>query len=656
MYTLMFLTMGCFFRGERPSPSEPMDTAGDSAVQWFALEGIQGEAGALIWTPDGEGDLTLERDQGDGSGWLPFGNGSGPWWDADASADVRYRLTGLAGVSAIVLPSAARVSISLVDDNELFFNNEGIAAELSVVLPNHLHPEASVTIHRTDSSGDAWMGKSCFQEGAGETCWSLEEQALPLVLLEEGFPVLPSAVTDSVQRAVHATLTVADSTGETWDMGTSTLSYVELAHHLAWGDLHAHSNLSHDGCEEPDNECADRNGTAAADFFDMAAMRGIDFAAITDHAEWENYVPSDGPTVRIWDAQKAAVAAADGGSVIPILGYEWTGHDLTIDEQDIDGGHKTVIVEDPDACDAYRIAAASNQGSYNRLIGDGVMTDGNPFVALESQALYDAFDEAEVLCGETDVISFYHHPAFGIPQAVDWANLHAPIDPNREQVVEIYSEHGSSECADQSAWECGWRDKPSAEYVGEGSIQTALALGFQLGFVGGTDSHDSQPGSVEDGPSCPSFSSDGKTMVCHDHAGGLTGVYYQEPLDRTAIFEGIHARTTLVTSGPRVPVRAAVIAPDGDVYLPGSVLSADAFHTGRLLVQRDPLDTDPAWDLSGATIELLAPDNVQHASTESDVLDVDLSALYIETAMYVRIRFDNGEDGERIWLSPWFVD
>ena len=113
---------------------------------------------------------------------------------------------------------------------------------------------------------------------------------------------------------------------------------------------------------------------------------------------------------------------------------------------------------------------------------------------------------------------------------------------------------------------------------------------------------------------------------------------------------------------PRGPGEASESPWGGPGEAPGSPRGGPEDHFwyvfqsifGRLLVDFSNI----FWRafVIGATIELLDPDNVQHASTESDVLDVDLSTLNIETAMYARIRFDNGEDGERIWLSPWFVD
>ena len=37
-----------------------------------------------------------------------------------------------------------------------------------------------------------------------------------------------------------------------------------------WGDLHAHSNWSYDGCEDPAALCAARGEAPAADFFQAA--------------------------------------------------------------------------------------------------------------------------------------------------------------------------------------------------------------------------------------------------------------------------------------------------------------------------------------------------------------------------------------------------
>ena len=124
-----------------------------------------------------------------------------------------------------------------------------------------------------------------------------------------------------------------------------------------WGDLHAHSNWSTDGCEDVDNDCADRNALPAQDFFRNAGLARLDFAAITDHSEADRYYP-DGESERsynIWRGQSRAAEIALSRPVLPILGYEWSyGSNQEIDGHVV-GGHRTVLLSDPTACVDYRL-------------------------------------------------------------------------------------------------------------------------------------------------------------------------------------------------------------------------------------------------------------------------------------------------------------
>ncbi|NOY27322.1 MAG: hypothetical protein GXP62_15755, partial [Oligoflexia bacterium] len=100
--------------------------------------------------------------------------------------------------------------------------------------------------------------------------------------------------------------------------------------------------------------------------------------------------------------------------------------------------------------------------------------------------------------------------------------------------MEIYSEHGSSECWDDSLEGCGWAFNTAQGYHPQGSIQAALDHGYQLGFVAGTDSHDGRPGSIEDGPSHVAHWRDGLEggPQVQFTGGGVTGLLVTQPLDR----------------------------------------------------------------------------------------------------------------------------
>jgi hypothetical protein len=93
-------------------------------------------------------------------------------------------------------------------------------------------------------------------------------------------------------------------------VATAAAALAHTGQRLVWGDLHSHSNLSHDGCEDPDADCLPRGATPALDAFDQAAAAGLDFASITEHAEWEAWIDHDtDQEVGIWSEAQRLVDA-----------------------------------------------------------------------------------------------------------------------------------------------------------------------------------------------------------------------------------------------------------------------------------------------------------------------------------------------------------
>ena len=105
------------------------------------------------------------------------------------------------------------------------------------------------------------------------------------------------------------THTTADDTGTPPVTGTL---------HVAWGDLHAHTNFSHDGCEDPDTDCRADEDEPAELTFSRAEAYGLQFTSITDHAEVTTYErPDDAVSLDIWTATQDLVNAADASRCRP---------------------------------------------------------------------------------------------------------------------------------------------------------------------------------------------------------------------------------------------------------------------------------------------------------------------------------------------------
>jgi len=427
-----------------------------------------------------------------------------------------------------------------------------------------------------------------------------------------------------------------------------------LGREVMWGDLHAHSNLSHDGCEVVDEDCADRGSVAAEDFFERARDADLDFTALTDHAEYASYHADGDPTsegVDIWTEQQQRVQEAEADDFVPLLGYEWTlAKDHELDDQGHwEGGHKTVVLGETAACDDYRVPAPHLEFDYAKGAGTtGVSVPREDEGVGSAAALYERLRAARASCGDQEVVAFAHHPAWSVPQATDFSSALYDPDPDFERLVEIASEHGDSECYDPTDEACGWWPKAGVDYRPAGSVQSALREGFHVGFVGGTDSHDASPGSLDD-PSCTAkfedTDGDGSpdTPMCHGWGGTLTGVLV-DAFGREPLFRGLDARSTLVTSGPRVTPRAALVA-DGHLYLPGEAVPVGAVRIAAWV---------PEHGADWTVMELVDPLGTVRASSDGLRLDVEVELTDSDDALYLRIRTEVEGVEHRLWASPWF--
>lgn len=419
-----------------------------------------------------------------------------------------------------------------------------------------------------------------------------------------------------------------------------------------WGDLHAHSGWSHDGCEDAEADCAPRATTPAEDFFAEAEAADLDFAALTDHAEAGSWLPEGegGPSYEVWSGQAGAVEAARGGVVLPVLGYEWTAYRDDEKRGHPRGTHRTVLLGSAEPCDARRVpgfvyADLVHTGSDGRATW--TQSEVEPVDRVAD--LWEALDGAEERCGPTRWVSFAHHPAYALPQATDWGLRENR--PDRETLVEIASEHGSSECLDLGAEGCDWRVNEAQGYLPEGSVQAALDRGYTLGFVGGTDAHDARPGSLSDGPGAVGQIEDG-AIRRHFAPGAITGVFLEGDLDLDSLFDALEDRRTLASTGPRPELRAWAEGADGLTYLPGEALPRAALPA-RLF-----LEAAEAEGYALSAIERLGPGGLIEDRSDGPDYEGAWDASPGDWT-YLRLRYasDSAEDGEeRVWLSPWFVE
>jgi hypothetical protein len=300
---------------------------------------------------------------------------------------------------------------------------------------------------------------------------------------------------------------------------------------LYWGDIHLHSRLS-DGV----------GGVEEGLRFGRDVM-ALDVAAYTDHDTMGFFIP---PRLqrrrmrrRYFDRTKRAVEAVhEPGSFVTLLGYEWT-------KQPNVGGHVNVYfdgIEDTRLFDSLSAETDSYEGLWDRLrewqTGDG-----------------------------PDVVTVPHHPAESMYpfdfSAVEYDDGLAPL-------VEVYSQWGSSERP-----EAAGNRYPLA--MGQGEIERrghhvrdALAMGYRVGLVGGSDYHGPHPGHslIHTRPHLPSLGDWlggvgwGNVWRIWDersYPGGLTAFRAPE-LTREAVFEALTDRRVYAASQPHRPLVGLSVA------------------------------------------------------------------------------------------------
>jgi len=558
---------------------------------------------------------------------------------------------------------AVEAAWDALDDTPALLEGDALSPQLRLTeLPGPGIGPVALRVSLSTPDQSAWLAEDC----SDEDCWAEEEtrwrDSPDLAALDENqHPELIIPALELADATLRAELVLRLDSG--WlTLASAETSVTVLGGRWRWGDPHVHSRWSNDGCEEPDSDCGPRGDLPAEDFFESASDEALDFAALTDHAEWESYLPdgADGATLPVWDGQAGAVADAVGGDVLPILGFEWTHTSVATEDDHARGSHRTVLLSDPSACESYRVAGAYSSDPWLPERGSWYFETANENFADSVATLWTTLDAAADTCGSAvRWLSFAHHSAYEKPQPTDWTL--SENRPDRETLIEVYSEHGSSECADTDADGCDFGYNRRQGYYPDGSVMTALDQGFQLGFVASTDAHDGHPGSLEDGPSAVAWWTDTDGDGVDDAvssqfgAGGLTGVLVGGSLGADALFDAMEARETAATTGPRPPLHAYARGSSGALYAVGATLpvtdepftlslSLDARvdeRTGAHLTQIDRLET-------GGVLTDTVADSLSYQATWSPSAG---------DWTYLRLRYADEEGEEsRVWLSPWFAE
>ncbi len=395
------------------------------------------------------------------------------------------------------------------------------------------------------------------------------------------------------------------------------------------GDPHVHTGASGDGASSDLGASCDGCG-AVADLAGSARAAGLDWMAVTEHANGSRMGDPRDFSVS-WQAAIAAHAPDDGFVTIPAAEYHYELHGEQI-------GHKNAyLFADNDALQELRLA--------------DLQWDGDSKTVASCDQIWEHAATLEETWGPTLLIP--HHPGFEGGMGNAWGCHRRDAARQYAPAVEVYSRHGSSMGLD--GWDPLWLETDDERTVD--TVLGDLDLNQRLGFMGGTDGHDSWPGEV-----CAPDAH----IALHPYGGGLTVAMVPEgePFDRGAIGDAIAQRRTYATTGPLVP--AVIRYRSGDTELGGMGEVLEVPPNAGLEVE---LRVPAAWQPAVISVVLYGK---SYRRRMSDMGDGSYRALLgtrdLPSYLYATLTLngaahygqggceDGGEDQlERIWLSPtWF--
>ncbi len=396
------------------------------------------------------------------------------------------------------------------------------------------------------------------------------------------------------------------------------------------GDLHAHTGASGDGGSSDLGTCAGSCG-AVADVIQLAQDNGLDFVAITDHSNGD-FAASNADYATVL----AEVIAGNDptGGFITLPGSELALHDTDGNEL----GHRNVLFFDNDD---------SLLSTLHRT--DLVPSSRSDDTEVTCEGFWDWVSDLNTAWG--DVLTIPHHPIATIPMPMDWS-CH---DPTWEPVVETYSIHGNS--IDSAATYDPIWSSPTAS----GSVHSALnpaTNALKLGFVGGSDRHDTDPGET-----CSRNGPQGGSIP---YGGGLTIAMLDEgeAYTRANLHDALVDRQTLSTSGPMLPVEVR--------------WGSGTTHLGGMGEELSPIPGQPlrvvvriptAYDAAVKQVVLVTSAGVELplSSPGTGIWIKKFPSGVTPWWAYVRVDIDGPswyggscsdggtDDEERVWTSPsWF--
>ncbi|NHI93479.1 MAG: DUF3604 domain-containing protein [Candidatus Lokiarchaeota archaeon] len=207
---------------------------------------------------------------------------------------------------------------------------------------------------------------------------------------------------------------------------------------IFWGDIHGHTSMS------------DGSGTLEEAYTYARDIARLDFVAITDH----DFI-MDFWDPQSWITEKYNANYYNSADFVTLVAFEWT-----------------------------------SLGRYGH-INVYYLGDDGPFYSCYNQyyknpdLLFQALKNWKISSG-SDVITIPHHPS-SHAQYYDFSYYNEELMP----LVEVYSTHGSGECKESQGNPKPYKVLQYGEINIDGFyIRDALEMGYHLGFMCSSDTHD----------------------------------------------------------------------------------------------------------------------------------------------------------------------
>jgi len=217
------------------------------------------------------------------------------------------------------------------------------------------------------------------------------------------------------------------------------------------------------------------------------------------------------------------------------------------------------------------------------------------------------------------------HTPISFTMGTSWTE----VDNAIERVVEIYSQHGSSE-----SMRSGYR--PLVNNKKRGSVIWALNNGFKLGFIGGGDDHYSHPG-------CPINQYKMKNLVpILRYRPGIAAIF-SDQLNSRSLIKNLNMKNCYATTGERMWIKTKI---------------SSALMGQEVIVSKPPIiivevcGTKEVESVelikNGTVIAIRVPtlDRIKFAYQDNDLKNDDEAYYYARATQF---------DGERGWSSPIWV-